>query len=120
MANPHRGHVDLTAGGVVYRLVFNNNAICELENLMDKPAQAIFEGLGNPGEIRIGVIRNLLWAGLREHHEELTLKDVSRVIDECGLAEAFEVVQEAIMLAFPPADEPADDRPTKRRKAGTG
>lgn len=125
MANPHRGHVDLEAGSEVYRLVFNTNAICELEDRLDKPAQAIFAGLapdenGKPREIRFGVIRDLLWAALREYHEDVTPKGAARIIDECGPADVLNAIQEALTLAYPEPEESASDRPTKRRKAGTG
>jgi hypothetical protein len=103
MANPHMGEVAVEIGGTPYTLVFNVNAICEIEDLLGrtwidiarelqtwapktaangKPAQETeAETLDRASRVDMRLIRALFWGALREHHDEVTLKQAGALMD---------------------------------------
>jgi hypothetical protein len=118
MANPHRGQVDLKAGEATYRLSFSINALCEIEDATGKSVNELAAEMG--GAPRLSLIRVLLWGALRDHHEEVTLKQAGEIAGEAGMAETGEAIGNAFALAFPDAKEDPGSRPPKAGKAGRG
>lgn len=116
MANPHRGSVALQAGDRAYTLSFSVNAICELETELDKPVSEIIAGIQDPKQLRLSSVRALVWAALRDHHEEVTIKDAGLIATDAGIQAAVEKVGEAFKLAFPEAKGRAN--PPKAAAAG--
>lgn len=110
MANPLRGSVALQAGDRAYALSFSVNAICELEAELDKPVAEIIASLQNPDQLRMGTVRALVWAALRDHHDEVSITDAGRLITDVGFKPAIAKVGEAIRLAFPEAKGKANPR----------
>lgn len=106
MANPHRGEVAFEVGSTVYTLVFSTNAICELENLLDRGLNVIVMSMD-----RLATVRALLWAGLRARHSGVSLEQAGEIIDLCGMAAATEAIGRALSAAFPAADKDATARP---------
>jgi hypothetical protein len=100
MANPARGEVGFKAGDAVYTLKFSTNAICELEDHLDKGLNTIVANME-----RLTTVRALLWAGMRAHHPDVTLKQAGEMIDRVGMAPATEAIGKALTAAFPPATE---------------
>jgi hypothetical protein len=103
MSNPHRGSIALQAGDRAYTLSFSVNAICELEAELDKPVTEIIAGIQDPKQLRLSSVRALVWAALRDHHEDVTIKDAGRITTDAGIQAAVEKVGEAFRLAFPEA-----------------
>lgn len=103
MANPHRGSVALQAGDRAYTLSFSVNAICELEAELDKPVSEIIASIQDPKQLRLSSVRALVWAALRDHHEDVTVKDAGIITTDAGIQVAVEKVGEAFKLAFPEA-----------------
>ena len=73
MANKAKGIVDIELGGTNYRLQFDFNAICELEDYFDRPAQQVFDESKGIG---MREIRGTLWVGLQRHHKGVTVDEV--------------------------------------------
>lgn len=115
MANPHRGSVALQVGDRAYTLSFSVNALCELEDHLDQPVARIAGALNKPDEIRIGTVRALVWAALRDHHEEMTIKDAGALATEAGVPAVMDAIGKAFKLAFPEAQGKAN--PQKAAKA---
>jgi hypothetical protein len=101
MANPNRGSVALQVGDRAYTLSYSINALCELEDLLDQPVAAIVKAIQKPDELRMHSVRALLWAGLQDHHEGLTVKEAGMIISEAGVQAAVAKAGEAFRLAFP-------------------
>lgn len=100
MANPLRGEADLKVGAQTFRLVYNWNAACEFE----EPAGcSLWEAL--TGKLTARSVRAMLWAGLRERHEGVELKEAGRMIDEVGRGEAVRVMRLALRHYFPELDQ---------------
>lgn len=110
MANPHRGSVALQAGDQAYTLSFSVNAICELEAELDKPVAEIIAAIQDPRQLRLSTVRALVWAGLRDHHPDLTVQDAGTMITDAGIQNVVEKVGEAFRLAFPEAKAKANPR----------
>lgn len=113
MPNPAKGEVALRVGETDYTLRLSINAICEAEALLDKTVNEIIASLD-----RVSTMRALLWAGLREHHKDVSLFDAGDIIGAAGADVVGAKIGEAIKAAFPQAEEGA--RPPKAARAGTG
>lgn len=96
MANPARGEVAFKVDDTEYTLKFSTNAICELEDRLDKGLNTI---VGNME--RVTTVRALLWAGLRAHHPEVTIGSTGEIIDRAGIATITEAIGKALAAAFP-------------------
>lgn len=96
MANPARGEVALAVADTEYTLKFSTNAICELEDRLDKGLNVIVANME-----RLTTVRALLWAGLRAKHPEVTITQAGEMIDRIGMAQATEVIGKALTAAFP-------------------
>lgn len=107
MANPHRGSVALQAGDRAYAISFSINALCELEDALDKPVSEIVALIQDPARMRLSSVRVLLWAGLRDHHKNdvETVEQAGEIATDAGLKVAVEKIGEAFKLAFPAAKE---------------
>lgn len=116
MANPNRGQVALTVGELELKLSFSVNALCELEDLLGQPVAKIAAGLKDPENVRLATVRALVWAALRDHHDEVTLKGAGTIASDAGVPAVMAAVGKAFSLAFPEAKENA--RPPKAAKAG--
>lgn len=118
MANPIRGEVAVVADGNTYTLRLGMNAIVEIETALDigiAQVTALFQGEG----LKVGNMRLVLWAALRERHPDLTLEDAGDIMGHMGLADTIAKLGEAMQAAFPePAAGKKPSRP--RTKAGTG
>lgn len=103
MANPVRGEVAFKVADAEYTLKFSTNAICELEERLDKGLNVIVANME-----RLSTVRALLWAGLKAKHPDITMAQAGEIIDRCGMAQATEVIGQALTAAFPPPKEAAD------------
>jgi len=106
MANPHRGEVVFKVDEAEYTLVFSTNAICELEELLDKGLNLIVANME-----RLTTVRALLWAGLRAKHPNVSLAQVGEIIDRCGMEAATAAIGRALNAAFPTAEKDAQKNP---------
>lgn len=118
MANPHRGEKSFSAGEQTYTLRYSVNAICALEEESGKTVTALGVEMADPGKVGLSLLRLLLWAGLREHHADISLAGAGDILEAVGAAKAAPIIGEAFQLAFPKETRTA--RPPKGGRAGTG
>lgn len=119
MANPFRGIVPLTAGDEEYKLSFSINAICEIEEHFGLPIAEVGKMMQEGEGFRVNTLRFVLWAGLQDHHDELTLKDAGLIASNAGIDACGAAIGRAFQLAFPKPEKAGgrgSDRP--RRAAG--
>lgn len=118
--NPHKGEVVFDAGGQAYTMRFSIDAICALEEETGKGVVLLSEELSDPAKLRMSLVRQVVWAGLRDAHPELTVKQAGELIASSGgLSNMVERIGRAFQLAFP-VDEKTGDRPQKPGQDGTG
>lgn len=101
MANPHKGEVAFEANGETYKLVFDFNAICELEDALGVSASAIGEAIGD----KLSNLRTVFRIGLSRHHN-LSDPETGDILTDIGGEKAGELIGQAFSLSFPSADEP--------------
>jgi hypothetical protein len=116
-----KGEVSIEADGKRYTLAFSINALCELE---DKLGESVADigSLAAKGK-RFSTIRTVFWAGLHDHHPDLTLQDAGKIISAMGIEAADAAVAEAFGLAFPEvkaAPVPLEIKPAPAARARTG
>lgn len=86
MANRHKGEVSLDVDGTVYTMALTLDAMVALEDMFSTPDKAVtfdevitrMEG----GSARH--LRGVLWAVLQLHHRELSVADVSPLVQAAG------------------------------------
>jgi hypothetical protein len=119
MANTQRGHVDLKAGETSYKLVFSINALCELEEETGLSVNQLAAEMGGDN-VKLKLLRVLLWGALRDHHEDVTIKGAGDIAGLAGMAEVGDAIGKAFNLAFPEVKETAGSRPPKAGRGGRG
>lgn len=91
MQNKERGTASIEIDGSTYRMSMPIDSIVQLEEVLatplDRPSFPVIVGRLLAGGIR--EFRAFMWAALREHHPELTLKRVGEMIQAAGGTEKF-------------------------------
>lgn len=84
MANAERGEVGVEVGGKLYTLRPTFDAVCELEDLLDKDIDEVLVAI-NRG--RLSSIRAVTWVLLQDKHavEFPTLKHASQFVETVGV-----------------------------------
>lgn len=104
MANKIKGEASFTIGGTEYTICFNNDALIQLEDKLDRGIVAITSEMqrwsAEPERLRLKWVRALLWAGLRKHHPTMTVEQTSELIDQSNGAEMMNVIGDAMQKAF--------------------
>lgn len=111
MANPFKGEVPLTVGADTYTLSFSANALCELEDALDKPLDEIIEMLRNAATVRLSTMRVMFWQALRDHHPDMTLEDTKAILRQVSPKDMGGLIGRAFSLAMP--EDKADENPKK-------
>lgn len=121
MTNPHKGETELKSGDKTYILRYSIDAICSLEETMDKGFPTIAAEMGDPEKMRLSVIRQVLLAGLKEHHPDMTLKFAGELIVSAGGATVvLGKIGEAFQAAFPEASGTKSPRKRANGRHPTG
>lgn len=116
MANPHRGEVALKVGDLDYTLSFSINAICELEDALDMPVAKIADMMNDSSNLRMSLIRTVVWAALGDHHEGITPKEAGQIATQAGIPTVMEAIGEAFTLAFPEAQGKGNPQKAAKRR----
>jgi hypothetical protein len=113
MANAEKGEASFEFEGKSYTFVLSINALCELEDLLGQRINDTLAKLGNPNASDLRTMRAMLWAGLREHHPDVTLKQAGVMLQKMGLAGITALLNKGIERTFPraDADRPLEDAP---------
>ena len=77
----------------------------------------IARGMGDATNVRMNVIRTIIWAGLQDHHEGATLKDAGIIASEAGVPLVMEKIGRAFQRAFPQEASPKLANPRKAKAA---
>ncbi|WP_052731802.1 GTA-gp10 family protein [Devosia geojensis] len=118
MVNPLRGEVALEVEGETYTLCLDINAIIEVENLLDIGIAEVAGLFSEPGRVRAGYVRAMLWAALQRHHPHIELRMAGDLLVKVGLARVIETLGETLDAAFP--SEEGEHRRHPPTTAGTG
>lgn len=116
MANKERGEVSVEIDGKAYKLVYSTNALCELEDVLNRNVNSITAEVQDQSKVRLKTLRAMFWAGLTEHHPEVDIKTAGDLMTVGGASAIMTKVGEAFRLAFPEADE-VNGRPPKKPAA---
>jgi len=111
MSNKYRGEVALSIDGATYTLCFTVNALCSLEDVLDKSITEIIGGLSDINKLRLKTMRALLWAGLNVKHPEINIEAAGELIAKGSAVDVMTKVFEAIRLAFPQEAKGAEPNP---------
>lgn len=112
MANLERGEVSFEASGKTWTMKVGTEAMCQIESLTGKGIAEVGQLLGSEKTSTITLLRAVFCGSLQEHHEGITPKECSKLMDEVGVAVIGQKIGEAFQAAFPPAKEGAS-RPPK-------
>lgn len=128
MANREKGEVSMEIDGTQYTFVLTVDAMVALEDMFSTPQrETTFQQVMQ--RVQAGSVkhcRGLIWASLQEHHPEMTLKDVSAMIQAAGGIFAFSDKLEQLAVSATPDSKDLQELgvkpnpPKARAKSGTG
>lgn len=107
MANKERGEIAFDALGQSWTLKLGTNAMCEIEDAIGKTISEIGEVMGDQKRVTIKLMRTVFWGALRDHHEDITVKQAGGIIDAIGMQQAGRLIGEAFQAAMPVQKEGA-------------
>lgn len=115
---PVDGIVSFEAEARTWRLNFGVNALCRLEVAVedDEEVQRLIGG-ADAAPPKLHTVRAAFWAGLQDHHADLTHEDAGNLMDRIGLVRAGSLVAQALIAAMPAADPNANPRKPARNRA---
>lgn len=116
MANPERGEGSVTWGGKAYTLRPTFDALCELEERLNKPVDRI---MAEMEEGRVSSTRSVMWMLLQDEHaiDFPTLKHASTLIEGIGMDHALAVLYRVMGLNV---EEAKSEVNPPDAQAGTG
>jgi hypothetical protein len=126
VANRFKGDVSFDAGGKSYTMRFSANALCELEDATGMGINALLTILADPAKMRLKMVRAVLWAGLQDHHPDVTLHQAGEIITDLSLTKAMDLAGKSFELAFQDTSKSVPPKPGKspakldETQAGTG
>jgi tail tube GTA-gp10-like protein len=104
MSNPYKGEVEFTADKKAYKLHYNINAMCELEDALGDSVISIANLMSDPMRISVKTMRTMFWAGLRGNHGDITLVEAGDIMSAVGITESMALIARAFMMSFPEAE----------------
>ena len=114
MANAIKGEVAFKAAGGDFKLVYDFNALCSIEEELEVDPTELGAKLSSPG-----TIRTVFRIGLAAHHGAMTDLEAGRLIHSMGMQSAGETIAKAFKAAFPDADTTAStEGKAQRKKSG--
>lgn len=102
MANTARGEVSIEHDGQTYVLVFDIEAMCQVEDLSKQTIGELVDGVMRGG---IRPLRFIFWAGLRRHHGSMSIEDVGAWMSAVGLSELMAKFTELAKTMRPDAED---------------
>lgn len=122
--NAVTGHAVFKCGGVDYVVRYGFEAYCAIEESMAEPLPQVLTELAS-GKPRLRLLGRVFYAGLREHHPEVTERLAGELIMQAGIPTALKAIENAIRASFPQAEEGASpgnggEDPTTAAARGNG
>ena len=109
MPNVLRGEAAFEVDGKTYRVRHSWNSAAEYEEAAGKPLSDALLDIARE-KLSARSLRAMLWAGLQEHHADVSLKEAGRLIDRMGRAEAQRVMAVALRYFFPELEAADEER----------
>lgn len=121
MANPQRGELEFQIGGKAYKFFFGTYALAKLERRMGKGFVALAAEVQANGAPSVELTLAIFHAGLSLHHESITEKEASLLLDDLRMPVFWEHFSKAKTGVFAAADDSADPTtPAVTPKAANG
>jgi hypothetical protein len=104
--NIRKRDVTLTIGDKAYALQFSFNALCLLEDQLNRGYLAIMADMASWREdtekVRVGTIRALLWAAVQDHHPDIDILAAGELVesDKGNLVSIATKINEAFMVGW--------------------
>ena len=116
MANSIKGEVSFEADGEEYRLIFDFNAIVQIEEEFDIKMEDLGEVMG----AKASAFRKVFQIGLKRYHD-VSVEEAGDIITAVGAGDAGQLVAKAFQASFPATEVgTSNSRPQKSRKGRTG
>jgi hypothetical protein len=122
--NPEKGEACFIIGKGTpdekkYVLQFTFDALEAIETETGESIEAVFTRIQDPAKRRLRDVRILVFAALREHHPEITMRLAGELILAAKTDAVYAGLSRAAELAFPsdPAEPGSDANPTEARPA---
>lgn len=105
MANKHKGEVGFTAGDKEYRLRFSADAICNLEEALDKGLNEIGTMLQAQDKWRMSTIRTMFGIAMKDAQPDISDDEIAQTFRSMRAKDALTIVIQAFSLSMVDPDE---------------
>jgi hypothetical protein len=119
MANPQKGEIELAIGDKTFTYLLGNYGLAKLEQRFGKPWPAIMRDVEKNWPSAEHTLA-LFHCGLLLHHEPMTEKQASILLDEFGMPAFLKQFSDAFPRAFGTAAEDKPDPTPPPTKSGNG
>lgn len=113
--NSLKGEVPLKVGNKEYTLKFTTNALCELEDRLNKGFSEIVMDAASKNIPSLNTVRCLLFCACMQYHKEevSSLEVAGAIIDEAGFKEVLVAVVKTIAACLPDKEDTQKKTPSK-------
>ena len=111
MARALLGEIPIEVGGKRYRFVLGTYGLKQLEQSLHKPWTKVLSDAMNDG-FGVSVALALFHSGLLFHHENMTERQASLLLDELGIDKFAELFAVAVKNAMPEQESADPQQPT--------
>ena len=116
MTNPMKGEIEIELGGNTYNCRLTIDSLIKIETALGvgilKTAQRMAEG-----DVNISDVVNILTPSIRGGGNDLTQKDVMKIISDAGIVRSTVVAAE--LLASTISDNPVGEEEAKKQEVET-
>jgi hypothetical protein len=119
MVNPRNGEIEFQIGGKAYTYLLGTYGLARLEQRMGKAWPEVIRQVAE-GRAGVDFALAAFHAGLLLHHEPMTEREASVLLDELTVSVFAEKFAEAIKVQFPDQDATANPMTAAAPKAANG
>lgn len=119
MANKHVGEFEIKANGESYTMKFGTYALMTLEEKLNRSFPDILDDMNDPKKFTIKTAITMVWAALQDHHEGITMRQVADIVDDNGITETAQHIEQALIAALPELADGGQDEgknPTNKNR----
>ncbi len=104
MVNHLRGEIAIKLGEETFNCKLNFDSLVRIENALDTPILKLAEKISN-AELKVTEISYIIYTAIKGGGKDITEKEVSSLIWQCGFVDAIRSCGEIVSMALSSGDE---------------
>lgn len=113
-----QGEVSFEAEGKQWRMIYSVNALCAAEDALGMDTVSIYKKIETSKSLPLKFQRKLFWAGLYDHHPEITESMAGVLMQALGISKSGDLLGRALTMALAQEAGKSTENPRIRSAAG--